>query len=148
MSSSVMFDRSTQMTSHGMRMPTSISSGDAVPTCTIKIEKCNGGMKITCVCEDELALVRMQDQCKALCQKLCTCCCTMNGLTIFQCNLAMCQCNCEETADGVCITCVCGDESCCDMIEACCDCLCCCMEAGCTCSICFDGTPCCCGTCC
>ena len=33
------------------------------------------------------------------------------------------MCKCECTKDGVCITCMSGDKACCDMIQACCDCL-------------------------
>lgn len=118
-----------------------------VPKCTIKMEKCAGGMKMTCSCEDEVACGTLQNMCKMLCDGLCSCCCMMNGMTMCQCNLAMCSCKCTTTEDGVCITCTSGDKACCDMVQACCDCLCACMKAGCVCCVCFSNTPVCCGTC-
>ena len=37
-----------------------------VPRCTIKFEKCQGGMKITCVCDDQMARSMMQNLCTML----------------------------------------------------------------------------------
>ena len=47
----------------------------------------------------------------------------MNGTMVCCCNLTMGMCKCEMTKDGVCITCMSGDKACCDMIQACCDCM-------------------------
>ena len=33
------------------------------------------------------------------------------------------MCKCEMTENGVCVTCTSGDSKCCEMIQACCDCL-------------------------
>jgi hypothetical protein len=51
------------------------------------------------------------------------------------------------TKDGCCITCMSGDKACCQMLQACCDCMSKCMESGCKCCLCFNGMPCCCGSC-
>jgi len=118
-----------------------------VPRCTIKVEKCAGGMKIKCVCDDEVSCLTLQNLCKALCDGMCSCCCTMNGMTVCQCNLCCGICTCEPTKDGVCITCKSGDKACCDMIQACCDCMAKCLESGCCCYVSFQGTPVCCGCC-
>jgi len=106
-----------------------------------------GGMKIHCSCDDDVACATLQNLCKMMCDGMCSCCCTMNGMTMCQCNMAMAMCKCEYTADGVCVTCTSGDKDCCAMIQACCDCMCACMEAGCTCCLCFNNSPVCCGTC-
>jgi len=116
-----------------------------VPRCRMKMEKCAGGMKVTCVCEDEVAAATLQNLCKMAAGGMCSLCCMMNGTMICCCNMAMCKCECADTKDGVCITCTSGDKACCDMIQACCDCMCACMNSGCMCCVCFNGMPCCCG---
>lgn len=160
MSSLMMFDRSAMLASAGA-MPTSTAAGlpaapsvspmmgnmCMLPRCQMKFEKCKGGMKIVCNCEDEVACAMLQNMCKMLADGLCSCCCLMNGRAICQCNLAMCKCECAATKDGVCITCTSGDKACCEMIQACCDCLCQCMEAGCMCCVSMGGMPVCCGCC-
>lgn len=118
-----------------------------VPRCTIRVEKCAGGAKLHCCCEDELACATLQNLCKSLCDGLCSVHCLMNGICVCQCNFAMCHCTCECTPDGVCITCCSGDEACCQMVQACCECLAQCLAAGCNCCVCFSGTPVCCGCC-
>ena len=94
-----------------------------VPRCTIKIEKCTGGMKITCTCDDKMACSMMQNLCTMLAGGMCTCCMMMNGMMVCCCNLTMGMCKCEMTDKGCCITCTSGDEKCCEMIQACCDCM-------------------------
>ena len=94
-----------------------------VPRCTIKMEKCTGGMKITCACDDQMACSMMQNLCTMLPGGMCSCCCMMNGMMVCCCNLTMGMCKCEMTKDGCCITCTSGDPKCCEMIQACCDCM-------------------------
>ena len=95
----------------------------------MKVEKCQGGMKINCKCDDEVSCATLQNLCKMLCDGMCSCCCTLNGMSVCQCNLTCGICTCECTKDGVCITCKSGDKACCDMIQACCDCLSKCLRA-------------------
>ena len=118
-----------------------------VPRCTMKVEKCQGGMKMTCMCEDKTACEMVQSLCRMLAGGMCSCCMMMNGMMVCCCNLTMGMCKCEMTKDGVCITCTSGDAKCCEMIQACCDCMSECMDAGCSCCLCFNNTPVCCGTC-
>ena len=118
-----------------------------LPRCTMKIEKCKGGLKLICSCEDEVACGTLQNLCQSLCDGLCSCCCTMNGIPCCQVNLCCGICKCESTKDGVCITCLSGDKACCDLIQACGDCLSQCLESGCCCYVSFGGTPVCCGCC-
>ena len=135
----------------GMSMPAQASPGAGsfcvVPRCTMKIEKCPGGMKLKCVCDDDMSCATLQYLCKMLADGMCSCCCTMNGICVCQCNLACGMCTCEYTKDGVCITCKSGDKACCEMIQACCDCLSCMLQAGCTCCLMMNNTPVCCGCC-
>ena len=128
-------------------MGPSMGAMSMVPRCTIKMEKCAGGMKMTCVCEDEVSCGALQNLCKMLADGMCSCCCMMNGLVVCQCNMMMCTCKCTMTKDGVCITCTSGDKACCDMLQACCDCMTKCMDSGCMCCVCFGNTPVCCGAC-
>ena len=118
-----------------------------VPRCTYKFEKCQGGLKITCSCEDKMACSMVQNLCTMLAGGMCSCCMMMNGMMVCCCNLTMGMCKCEMTSDGVCITCTSGDAKCCEMIQACCDCLSCMVEAGCTCCVLMNNTPVCCGCC-
>jgi hypothetical protein len=117
-----------------------------VPRCSVKVEKCTGGLKITCTGEDKLAYSMVQNLCTMLAGGMCSCCAIMNGMTVCYCNLTMGLCKCEMIENGVCITCTSGDAHCCQMIQACCDSLCCMIEAGCTCCVLMNNTPVCCGT--
>jgi hypothetical protein len=121
------------------------SSWMMVPRCAIKFEKCQGGMKITCACDDATARGVMQNLCMALQGGMCSCCCVMNGILVCNCNLTMGMCKCEMTKDGCCVTCTSGDKACCDMIQSCCDSMAACMKAGCCCCVLMSGTPVCCG---
>jgi hypothetical protein len=116
-----------------------------VPRCTYKYEKCQGGMKITCVCDDPTAKSMMQNLCNALMGGLCSVACTLNGVMVCCCNLTMGMCKCDVTDTGCTITCTSGDKACCEMIQSCCDCLNCMCNAGCTCCVMLNSTPVCCG---
>ena len=118
-----------------------------VPRCTFKFEKCTGGMKIYCVCDDKVACSMMQNLCTMLAGGMCSCCMMMNGMMVCCCNLTMGMCKCEMTEKGVTVTCTSGDAKCCDMIQACCDCMTTMMKAGCTCCVMMNNTPVCCGNC-
>ena len=116
-----------------------------VPRCTYKFEKCQGGMKVTCVCDDPMARSMLQNLCQALMGGMCSYTCTLNGMTVCCCNLTMGMCKCELTDTGCCVTCTSGDSKCCEMIQSCCDCLSCMCNAGCTCCLLMNNTPVCCG---
>ena len=118
-----------------------------VPRCTFKMEKTKEGMKIHCTCDDAMSTSMMQNLCSALMGSMCSCCMTMNGMMVCCCNLTMGMCKVESTEHGVCITCTSGDPQCCEMIQACCDCMCCMMDAGCSCCVMMNNTPVCCGSC-
>jgi hypothetical protein len=130
-------------------MPTGVPMGInwmMVPRCTLKLEKCTGGMKITCSCDDKMAASMVQNLCTMLAGGMCSCCCLMNGMMVCCCNLTMGLCKYEMTEEGVCITCTSGDPHCGDMIQACCDCLSSMLSAGCTCCVMVNNTPLCCGS--
>jgi hypothetical protein len=117
-----------------------------VPRCTFKVERCDGGMKITCACDDQTACTMMQNLCAMLAGGLCSCCCMMNGMVIYTCNLSMGLCRCENTKNGVTVTCTSGDKKCAEMIQACCDCMNTMLKAGCTCCLFMNNMPVCCGS--
>lgn len=123
------------------------ASGMILPRCKMKIEKCAGGMKLKCDCDDDVACATLQNLCRMLSDGLCSCCCTLNGMCVCQCNFTMAICKCEATAKGVCVTCTSGDKACCEMIQACCESISKCMAAGCSCCLCFNNTPVCCACC-
>ena len=153
MSSAMLMERS--MMAAGMGAPGHLNATSpmgtqapnfcVVPRCNMRFEKCEGGFKLWCACEDKLAASTLQNLCRMLADQTCCCCCTFNGINVCQCNLACCHCKCENTKDGVCITCHTGDKECCQMIQACCDCLSACCQSGCCCYVCFGNTPVCCG---
>jgi len=157
MSSAMMMERTgmSMPCSTGMAAPTMGTPGAPmagmnwvmVPRCTVKVEQCKDGMKLTCVCTDKVACTMVQNLCTALAGGMCGYCVMMNGMVITSCNLTMGMCRCEMTKDGVCITCTSGDKQCCQMIQSCCDSLKTMLEAGCTCCVMMNNTPVCCGGC-
>jgi hypothetical protein len=159
MSSTMMMERTGMgmpaMGMPGMTAPTMGGPAGAAPTgnyvmvprCTFKFEKCAGGMKCYCVCDDKMACSMMQNLCTMLAGGMCSCSMMMNGMTVCTCNFTMGLCKCEMTADGVCVTCTSGDAKCCEMIQACCDCLATMLGAGCTCCMMMNNTPFACGCC-
>jgi len=152
MSSAVVMDRgllsgNVSATPVGATGVTPAQNWCVVPRCDLEFEKCEGGFKIHCRCDDDVACATLQNLCKMLAGGMCSCCCTINGVVVCQCNLTCGITKCEYTKDGCCITCLSGDEACCRILQACCDALaCCCKEGGC-CYVCFNGTPVCCGCC-
>jgi hypothetical protein len=116
-----------------------------VPRCTIKLEKCSGGLKLTCICEDKVSSSMVQNLCTMLQGGLCSCCCMLNGMVVSSCNLTMGLCKVEPTDQGVCITCTSGDAQCGQMIQACCEQISCLLDSGCTCCVLMNNTPICCG---
>jgi hypothetical protein len=121
------------------------SSMMMVPRCTMKMEKVQGGMKMTCTCDDKVAAGMVQNLCTMLQGGMCTCCMMMNGMMVCCCNLMMGMCRCEATAGGCTVACTSGDPKCAEMIQACCDCMSILMKDGCTCCLMMNGTPVCCG---
>ena len=93
------------MTSQGMPTPTMPGSMPStnwmmVPRCTFKMEKCTGGMKITCTCDDPMAASMMQQLCSAMAGGMWSCCMVMNGTVVCCCNLTMGMCKCEMSDKG------------------------------------------------
>ncbi len=130
--------------------PTGVTPGMnwmMVPRCTFKFEKCTGGFRLFCTCDDKLASSMVQNLCTMLQGGMASCCCMHNGVCVCTCNFTMGMCRYEATEQGGCVTCTSGDPQCCEMLQACCDCLNCMLEAGCTCCFLINHTPVCCGTC-
>jgi hypothetical protein len=128
----------------GMGMPAGMNMM-MVPRCTMKFEKCQGGMKISCNCDDKMACGMLQNLCTMLQGGMCSCCMMMNGMMVCCCNLTMGMCKCDMTDKGCTITCISGDAKCCEMIQGCCDCMSVMLKAGCTCCVMMNNTPVCCG---
>ena len=153
MSTAMMLERTgmpgMSATTPGMSSPVGVPTSNwmMVPRCTFKFEKCTGGMKMVCVCDDKTAASMVQNLCSMLAGGMCSCCCMMNGVMVCCCNFTMGMCKVECTEQGVCVTCTSGDPSCCDMIQACCDCCCKMVDCGCTCCFMMNSTPVCCGCC-
>jgi hypothetical protein len=127
-------------------VPTTVPSSLMVPRCTYKIEKCPGGFKLYCSCDDKMACSMLQNLCSMLVGGMYSCCCYFNGMPVCYYNFTMGMYKCEPTESGVCFTCTSGDPKCCEMIQSCCDSLSCCLDAGCTASVFMNSTPVCCGT--
>ncbi|MDR3638536.1 MAG: hypothetical protein P4L84_32325 [Isosphaeraceae bacterium] len=154
MSSAMMMDRAglatPGMTTAGagtMTAPGSVPTGMnmmMVPRCTVRMEKCDGGMKIVCTCDDTMSAGMMQNLCTMLAGGMCSCCAVMNGMVACCCNLMMGMCRCEMMDNGVRITCTSGDKACCAMIQACCDNMTAMMKAGCICCVMLGNMPVCC----
>ena len=117
-----------------------------VPRCTFKIEKCQGGVKWTCVCDDKMASSMVQNLCTMLSGGLCSSCVLFNGMTVACYNFTLGLCRWETTDTGVCFTYTSGDQHCGQMIQSCADCWSCMLEGGCNCCFLINNTPVCCGT--
>jgi hypothetical protein len=112
-----------------------------IPRCTMKMEKCDGGMKMTCVCEDKMSAGMLQNLCTMLSGSMVSCCMMMNGMMMMNGNMMMGMCRFDMTKDGMTMTCTSGDAQCCKMIQACCDTMTAMMDAGCACCLCMNNTP-------
>lgn len=147
----MMMDRTTMpMTGMGMPSMPGMSAGMnmmMVPRCTMMMEKCEGGMKIVCKCDDKMAAGTLQSLCTMLAGTMCSCAMMMNGMMVCCCNMMMGMCKCEMTEDGCVMTCTSGDGDCCKMIQACCDCMTSMMDAGCCCCMMMNNMPVCCSVC-
>ena len=115
-----------------------------IPRCTMRMEMCDGGMKMTCACEDTMSASMLQNLCTMMKGSMVTCCMMMNGMMMVTCNMMMGMCRFEMTRDGVTMTCTSGDPECCKMIQACCQAMMAMMQSGCTCCLCMNNTPVCC----
>ena len=117
-----------------------------VPRGTMKFEKCPGGMRVTCSCDDPMAASMVQNLCSMMAGGMVSCCMVMNGMMVCCCNLTLGMCRCETTDKAVALTCTSGDAKCGEMIQACCDYLASMMRAGCTCCLMINNNPVCCGS--
>jgi hypothetical protein len=69
----------------GIGMPGTMPTGMnmiMMPRCTMKMEKCDGGMKITCACDDAMTCSMMQNLCTMMAGGMCSCCMMMNGMPV------------------------------------------------------------------
>ena len=137
----------TMMPGMSSAMPAANMNMMMIPSCTMKMEKCDGGMKMMCMSDDAMAVSMMQNMAKMLCGGMVSCSMMMNGMTMMTCNMMMGMCKCEMMPKGMMMTCTSGDADCCKMIQCCCDAMMAMMMAGCTCCMSMNNTPCCCGTC-
>ncbi len=118
MTTAMMMERSTMgMGMPGMAPPMPMPSTGMpgmnmymLPHCTFKVEKCQGGMKIHCNCDDAVACSMVQNMCTMLQGGMCCLTCMMNGMQVCCCNMAMAMCKCDMTKSGVCVTCTSGDS--------------------------------------
>ena len=60
-----------------------------VPRCTLKMEKCTGGMKITCTSDEKMTAGMLQNLCTMMSGGMCSCCMMWNGMMACCCNLMM-----------------------------------------------------------
>ena len=118
------------------------------PRCTMKMEKCAGGMKIMCMCEDKTSAEMMKNLCMMTQGGMMSCCMMMNGMMCCCCNLGvMGMCKMEMMEMGCMMSCMSGDKGCEKMIQACCDCMNSMMMLGMSCCMMMNGMPICCCVC-
>jgi hypothetical protein len=128
----------------GMSMPSAMSNMMMIPRCTMKMEKCEGGMMVMCSSTDEMAVGMMQNLCNMMSGGMTSMCMMMNGMMVMNCCMTMGMCKMEMTSNGMTMTWTSGDATVCKMIQECCDCMMCMMEGGCTCCMCMNNMPVCC----
>src|SRR4051794_27361075 len=104
MMGTVMMERSAAGVGTPGMMPTGMGAPGVMPTgvnmmmvprCTIKYEKCAGGMKVVCSTDDKMACSMMQNLCTMLAGGMCSCCMMLNGMPVCGCSLTMGLCKCE-----------------------------------------------------
>lgn len=131
-----------------MNMPTMMGSMPAMmmaPRCTIKMEKCPGGMMMTCTFDDKTGAAMMANLMGMMQNGMCSCCMMMNGMCMCCCNMGMMgMCKVEMMEMGCKVTCTSGDKNSEKMIQACCDCMAAMMMPGMTCCMMMNGMPMCC----
>jgi len=115
-----------------------------VPRCTMKMEKCEGGMTVMCTSMDPMSVSMMQNLCSMMAGGMTSMCMMMNGMMVMNCCMTMGTCRYEMMTDGMMMTCTSGDTMACKMIQACCDCMMTMMECGCACYMCMNNMPICC----
>ena len=128
----------------GMGMQSGAMNMMMMPRCTMKMEKCEGGMRMMCMSSDEMAVAMMQNLCTMMMGGMTSCCMMMNGMMVMNCNMMMGMCKMEMTSDGMMMMWTSGDAEICTMIQACCDCMMSMMAAGCTCCMMMNNMPICC----
>ena len=130
----------------GMGMPGMMGMNMMMaPKATMTMEKCEGGMKMMCRCDDAMSAAMLQSLCTMMAGGMCSIMMMMNGMPMCCCNMTMGMCKMEMMEDGMMMTCTSGDMDTCNMIQACCDCMSMMMASGCTCCMMMNGTPVCCG---
>ena len=140
-------ERQMMMPGMSMNQPMTGSTGMnmmVIPRCTMKMEKCDGGMKMMCMCEDAMSASMLQNLCTMLSGSMVSCSTMMNGMTMMNCNMMMGMCRFDMTKNGMTMTCTSGDKECCRMIQACCDAMTTMMDAGCVGCLSMNNTPVCC----
>jgi hypothetical protein len=53
-----------------------------VPRCALTFEKCKGGVKVTCSCEEKVSAGMLRNLCTRMASGLCSCSCVMNGMMV------------------------------------------------------------------
>ena len=115
------------------------------PRCEITMEKCPGGMRMTCTCPDKTSAAMLANLMGMMQNGTCSCCMMMNGMMACGCNLGMMgMCRVEMMEMGCTVTCTSGDKNGERMIQACCDCMSAMMMPGMTCCMMMNGMPMCC----
>jgi hypothetical protein len=123
-------------------------NGMMLPRCTMKMEKCPGGMMMTCMCEDKTAAEMMKNMCMMMQGGMCSCMMMMNGMPMCCYNMGMMgTCKMEMMDMGCTMTCTSGDKAMEKMIQGCCDCMNTMMMPGMTCCMMMNGMPMCCCVC-
>jgi hypothetical protein len=132
----------------GMMMPGSGMMAGAMPgmmmapRCTIAMERCPGGMRMTCTCEDKTSAAMLGNLMMMMQNGMCSCYMMMNGMPMCVCNVGMMGvCKVEMMEMGCTITCTSGDKHCEKMIQSCCDCMMGMMMPGMTCCVMMNGMP-------
>ena len=122
--------------------------GMMVPRCTMRMEKMQGGMRVTCTCDDRTAAEMMKNLAMMMAGGMPSMCMMMNGMMSCMCNMGtMGMCKMDMTDMGMTMTCTSADPACMKLIQSCCDCMSAMMMPGCTCMMMMNGMPMCCMVC-
>jgi len=117
-----------------------------VPRCEVSVEFCNTGIRVYCVCEDDISTSNLIALTRMTAGGMCSICCMMNGMVLLQANFPLCNCSFEYIDHGVVFVLLAIDSAVMALLQGQLDCMNRLMQAGCMCCICISGVPICVGT--
>ena len=138
-------ERTATMMDMGMNMMNTMPKMNMmVPCANMIMEKCERGMMVKFMANDENSKMMINNLCNMLNGGMVSMNMMMNGMTMMNCNMVMGMCNCEINEEGINMMWTSEDNMVCNMISECCNSIMSMMECNCTAVMCMNNVPVCC----